>query len=135
MDGEGVAEGDVDLAEAGGVLEQRSFGFGGGEFGGGAFEAWGALALLAVVMREQNPLDAIDADFGEVVENAAVAEVDQQRRVAVAEDVDGGGIGPGEEVGQAGVGEGSPLRGWHGVGGSRCCLPVGAADAGQHQEH
>src|SRR5258706_1387608 len=69
----------------------------------------------------ENPGDLLDAELGQMVEDAGVAQVDQQRRVPVAEDVDVAGVGPDEEVrkmdgtrlaeprqgpGRAGIGEG-----------------------------
>ena len=50
---------------------------------------------------KKNPFDAAHADFGEMVQHAAVAEVDQERRIAVAKDIDIAGVSPDEEVGQS----------------------------------
>jgi len=52
-----------------------------------------------------------------MVEHAAIAEVNQQRRIAVADDVDVAGVGPGEEVRVA--------------RGSGCLKPLGAAASGK----
>jgi hypothetical protein len=50
------------------------------------------------MMREQHPLDPLHTDLAEMVQHAAIAEVNQQRRLAIADDVDVAGVGPGEQV-------------------------------------
>jgi hypothetical protein len=52
-----------------------------------------------MVVREQHPLDALYADFAQMVQHAAVAEVNQQRRVTRPQHVHVAGVHPDEEVG------------------------------------
>ena len=56
------------------------------------------LALLAVVVRVEHPLDLFDPKFGQGVEHAAVAQVDQDGRGAVLDHIDVAGVGPTEDV-------------------------------------
>jgi hypothetical protein len=51
-----------------------------------------------MVMREQHPLDALYANRAKVVEHTAIAEVDEQRSVTVAKDIDVAGVGPPVQV-------------------------------------
>ena len=57
------------------------------------------------MMGEEHPLDALHADLREMVEHAAVAEVNEQRRVAIAKHIDIARIGPDEQVRYALVSE------------------------------
>ncbi len=95
-----ISQRGLHLAERRRPLKQRPLGFGPGEFHIVAFELRIALALLAMVVREEDPLDALDANLREMVQDAAIAEVDQNGRVAIANDVDVAGVGPEEDVGE-----------------------------------
>jgi hypothetical protein len=98
VDGETVFEADFHFAEVGRLLEEIAFGFGRGCLCPRAFEAWGALTLLPMMVREQDPFDALDTNLLQMVEHAAVAKVDQQRSFAIPQDIDVAGVPPDEEV-------------------------------------
>jgi hypothetical protein len=83
-----------------GSPRRRTFSLWRGHFGSGASQPWCALALLAVMVGEQDPLDALHADIAEVVEHAAFAQVNEQRGISVAHDIHVAGVGPDEEVGR-----------------------------------
>ena len=96
----GIAQLRPHLAEATGLLEQCPLRLRRGHLGAEGLQPGVALALLAMVMREQHPIDPLHADLAQMVQDAAVAQVDQQGRLAVAEHVDVAGIAPDEHVGQ-----------------------------------
>ena len=58
------------------------------------------LALLAMVVGVEHPLDRRDADPGEGVEHRAVTEVDDQGDVAISHDVGVAGVRPDEHAGR-----------------------------------
>ncbi len=99
-----VPQRGLHLAKLAGPLEERSFRIGGGQLHAGSDlgrgQAGRSLALLAMMVREEDPLDAGDADLAEMIEDAAVPKVDQQGRVAVLQDIDIAGVGPEVEVGE-----------------------------------
>jgi len=51
-----------------------------------------------MVMGDQHPLDLLDADLAQVVQHAAVADVDQQGRLALAEHVDVADVLPDQQL-------------------------------------
>ena len=57
-----------------------------------------ALALLAVMMGQQDPLHSPNADLTQMLQHAAVTHVDQHGRIAVAKDVHVAGVRPDEEI-------------------------------------
>ena len=52
-----------------------------------------------MVMSEQHPLDAINPYFVQMLEGSTVAQIDQESRIAVANEVAVAGIGEGKEIG------------------------------------
>jgi hypothetical protein len=104
VDGEPVGEFRLGMPKREGLLEQLPLGgrprhlhaLAGRMLGEPAVP----LALLAVVVRVQHPLDPGDADPGHRVEHRPVAEVDDDRRVAVAHDVGVAGVRPDEDAGR-----------------------------------
>ena len=57
-----------------------------------------ALALLAMMMREEHPLHAPHANLAEMVQHASITKVDEQCGIAITQDVDIAGVGPQEGV-------------------------------------
>ena len=53
-----------------------------------------------MMIGEQNPLDSMYADLAGMFQHAAVAEIDQQRGIAVTQNMDVAGVCPDEEVRQ-----------------------------------
>ena len=104
MNRERVSEAHVHLAKVQRTLEQRSFCFGCGDLGAALTprpELRRTLSLLAMVVGEQDPLDPFHADVREVFQHAAIAEIDQQRGIAVTQDMDVTSVRPNKEVGQS----------------------------------
>ena len=62
-----------------------------------------ALALVAVVMGVEHPLDLLDADLGEMVEDGARPGVDEQAGLAVAQQEDVAGVAEPEQVRRDGL--------------------------------
>ncbi len=120
----GVAEGDLRLAEVGRPLEQRPLRFGAGDLGPGGGVPVPALQLLAVVVREQHPLDVLDAECREFAYGRTVTEVDEDRGVAVADDVGVAGVGDAEHVGGDFGGRHGDAPGEHDEGASRPAVPA-----------
>ena len=58
-----------------------------------------SLTLLAMMMREQHPLDPSHANLTECVQHRAIAEINQHRRIAVAYNEDIASVRPHENVG------------------------------------
>jgi len=73
-------------------------GFGRGDLCDVAVQSLDSLALLAVMVGQQHPLDTVDADFAEVIEHASVADVNQQSGLPTAEDMDVAGVSPHEQI-------------------------------------
>ena len=51
-----------------------------------------------MVMREEHPFHPPHADLREMIEHAAVAQIDQQRRIAIPQHVHVARIGPDEQI-------------------------------------
>ena len=87
------------LPEEFGLVEEVAFVFGDGDFGAVLAEAGGAPGLVAVVVGVEDPLDLAYADFMQVVDEGAGADVDED-----------GAVAGGDAVGVAGVGEAVDAR-------------------------
>ena len=116
--GKRVFKAHLHFAEIGWPLEKRPFRFRrrhfGAEAGRSGFQPRCALALLSMVMSKQHPFDLPHADFHEMLQDAAVAQVNEQGRFAVPQHINIAGIRPNEEVGQQG--RSGPLEcGWVGL--------------------
>ncbi len=88
MDRKPIAQRRFHLAEIGGPLQQRPLLLGGGDLRLPGLQLGMALALLAMMMRQQDPLQPPHTDFPQVLQDASVAQIDQQRRVTVSQHVD-----------------------------------------------
>ena len=53
-----------------------------------------------MMIGEQNPLDSLHADLAEMFQNAAITQIDQQRGLAVTENMDVAGVRPDKGVRQ-----------------------------------
>jgi hypothetical protein len=60
-----------------------------------------ALALLAMVMGEQYPLDMLHAESTQMIKDSTIAQVDQQGGVAVTKKVTVASIRKSKELGEA----------------------------------
>lgn len=67
------------------------------------FKTWRPLALIPVVMGEEDPLHLSYPNRGQMVEDAPIAEVDQEGGVVLPLHVDVTRIRPQEEVGKPGL--------------------------------
>ena len=112
-----IAEANLHPAEVGGPLEQGALGLRRGDARAGASEPGRSQALFPMMMGQEHPLDPAHPDVGEPVQHAAVAQIDQQRRVTIAEDVDVAGVGPDKQIRREGRVDGPPRGrdpGWSG---------------------
>ena len=64
----------------------------------GAAQPRSALTLLPMMGGEQDPFDAFDANLFKMIEHAAVPELDEERGLAIAKDINAAGVAPDEEV-------------------------------------
>ena len=51
-----------------------------------------------MMVGKENPLDVLDANVLQMIEHAAIAKVDEQRGVAVPQDIHVAGVGPDRQV-------------------------------------
>ena len=111
VDSEAVVEADFHLAEVRGFFEKVPFSLGSGDLRAGASEPGGALALLPMMVGEQDPFDALDANFLEMIQHASVPKVDEKGGVAISNHIDVAGVAPDRDV------RGEPGVNWSEVGG------------------
>src|SRR5262245_29210118 len=75
------------FAELEGSLEECLLLLGSGNLSRCVVDAGNPLALFAVMVGEENPLDFFDPDLLQMVEDRSVSEVEEDRRFTVAENV------------------------------------------------
>ena len=101
------------LPEEFGLVEEVAFVFGDGDFGAVLAEARGAPRLVAVMVGVEDPLDLVDANFLEVVDDVAGAGVDEEGAVAGGDAVGIAGVGEAVDAGgDLGPGHGGIGVGW-----------------------
>jgi hypothetical protein len=92
MDCEHVSKAYLHFSKGGRPLEQSALGFGPGDFCVRPGQPRITLALLAVMMCKQNPLDLLYANFIQVLQDSAIAQIDHQRQTPIADDINVAGI-------------------------------------------
>ena len=76
---------------------------------------------------EQDPLDAFHADLRQMIQHTAVAQVDEQRGIAIPEHIDIAGVGPDQQIGRS--------RGIDWAESRRAESPPEPGRAEQHRQH
>ena len=94
-----IAQFGAPFAEVARRFEQRLFVLGRRKLRARAIDAANPLALLAVMVGENDPFDVANADVTEMIENSAVPQIEQDRRRAVAEHEHIACVGINEEIG------------------------------------
>jgi hypothetical protein len=92
MNGEFVTQTRIPLSKLHGRLQQSLRLHRCGDLRGLPVQPLNPLQQFTLVPRKQQPLDPLHADLAEVIEDAAVAEIDQERCIAIAKQVGIAGV-------------------------------------------